>query len=141
MAGVSLASSPGSSTAYIGKEGNRLDERLGGLVTDPVEYRSHYMDPSHAAWSELVLPVLATMDRGEVARRSGLTRKAFERYLYKGVRPSRRHEAMLTNVAVEWSRVRLVESGGLELPRTDEAILYRHLEVLGGGTTSTLDGQ
>jgi hypothetical protein len=113
---------------YIGKEGNKLDDRLSGLVTNPDEYRSQYVDPAQTVWTELVLPVLATMDRAEVARNSGLSRRAFERYLYKGMRPHRRHEVLLAQIAVEGATAGLSQ-GGTELPRTDEAILHRYLQV------------
>jgi hypothetical protein len=86
------------------------------------------VDPLHTVWTELVLPVLATMDRAEVARNSGLSRRAFERYLYKEVCPHRRHEVLLAQIAVEGATAGLSQ-GGTELPRTDEAILHRYLQV------------
>jgi len=117
-------------TTYIGKEGNKLDDRLSGLVTDPADYRSQYVDPTHTVWIELVLPVLATMDRREVGMRSGLSRRSIERYLYKGMRPHPKHEVVLTQIAVEWARLRLVECQ-VKVPRTDEAILHSYFQVPG----------
>jgi hypothetical protein len=113
-------------TVYIGKEANKLDERFNGLATGPEEYLAQYVDPEHTLWTELVLPVLATMDRGEVARRSGLSRRTIERYMYGAMRPHQRHEAMVTQIAVERARLRLVEKS-IEPPRSEEAILHRYI--------------
>ncbi len=53
---------------------------------------------------------------------------AFERYLYKGVCPHRRHEVLLAQIAVESARARVFECG-VEVPRTDEATLHRYLQI------------
>jgi hypothetical protein len=58
---------------YIGKGGNRLDDRISGLVTGTSEYRTEYEDPSITQWSELVVPVLKTMDRATVAGAVGVS--------------------------------------------------------------------
>ena len=111
-------------TVYIGKEANKLDDRLSGLATGPDDYRSEYVDPKHTAWSELVLPVLALMDRGEVIRRSGLHRRTIERYLYRDARPHRKHEVRLTEIAVEHASTN-VSDASRRHPGTDAANLYR----------------
>jgi hypothetical protein len=85
---------------YIGKEGNSLDDRLNGLLTDPSDYRSMYEDPARTTWSQLVLPVLATMSRSDVVALSRLNRRTIERYLYRGMRPHKSHEEALTCIAV-----------------------------------------
>ena len=118
-------------SVYIGKEGNKLDDRLSGLVTRPEDYRAEYVDPSHSVWSELVLPVVATINRGEVARRSCLSRRTIERYLYGGMRPNRTHETKLTEIAFQVAKERLVEWG--EVPPADPCtLLYRYLDSCAG---------
>lgn len=84
------------------------------------------MDPAHTTWSELVLPVLAVMDRAEVARQSGLSRRTIERYLFTGMLPHRSHEATLSRIAVEWATASLGDRG-LKVLRADLADLYRYL--------------
>jgi hypothetical protein len=112
---------------YIGKEGNRLDDRLNGMVTDPSDYRSMYEDPACTTWSELVLPVLATMPRGEVASLSGLSRRTIERYLYRGMRPHKTHEEELTRIVVNYAKARSAPSRGDAL---DASIaLHRYLQL------------
>jgi hypothetical protein len=93
-----------------------------------------------------VLPVLATMDRGEVSRRSGLHRRTIVRYLYKGMRAHRKHEAMLTQIAVEYASTNLSE-WGIPVPNDQNATLHHFSAVLtirrsGSGTCGrTLGGR
>jgi hypothetical protein len=88
---------------YIGKEANRLDDRITGLIGNPDEYRTVYEDPNRTTWSELVLPVLRIMDGAVVARAVGVHPRTLERWLYKGVRPHRAHEQALTELAAEYA--------------------------------------
>jgi hypothetical protein len=78
--------------------------------------------PPPLLWDELQT---LSMARGDVAMRSGLSRRSMERYRYKGgVRPRRKHELILTLIAVEWTRTELTEHG-VDMRRNDEAILHR----------------
>jgi hypothetical protein len=79
---------------YIGKEGNRLDDRISGLVTSPDEYRNEYFD-KEGVWRSVILPTLAAMDRKTLIERSGLHRRTIERYIYKGVMPRPAHRQRL----------------------------------------------
>lgn len=110
-------------TVYIGKEANRLDQRLSGLATGPEDYRTQYVDPRHTRWTELVLPVLATMDRAEVVRQSGLTRQTIWRYLCRGARPHGGHEATLTKLAIVHASSALAALK-IPVPRDAEAVLH-----------------
>jgi hypothetical protein len=110
----------------MGKEGNRLDDRLNGLVTDPDDYRTVYEDPARRTWSELVLPVLATMPRAEVVSLSGLSRRTIERYLYRAMRPHKKHEDELTRIAVDHARVLLAITGRAVRDPILALHLYRH---------------
>ena len=98
---------------YVGKEGNRLDERLNGLVTDPSDYRSLYEDPARTTWSELLLPVLAKMPRAEVLSGSKLSRRTIERYIYRGMHPHKTHEDALTRLAINHASQELTAWGVL----------------------------
>jgi hypothetical protein len=119
---------------YMGKEGNRLDDRLNGLVTDPSDYRSMYEDPARTTWSELVVPVLATMPRPEVASLSGLSRRTIERYVYRGMRPHKTHEDQLTRIAVNYAKTRLAPSGGDA--RDPSIALHEYLQLESGKADS-----
>lgn len=116
-------------TSYVGKEGNKLDDRMSGLVTDPANYpnyRSQYVDPEHTIWTELVIPVLATMDRGEVARLSGLHRRTIERYLRREAIPHGGHDAALVKLATEQASASFVE-WGFPVAKDLPAILHNYL--------------
>jgi hypothetical protein len=71
----------------IGKEGNRIEELLSGLVTDAVDFRSEYVNPKHTFWKELLLPLLTMMNRTHLARASGLDRRTIQRQLSGRIQP------------------------------------------------------
>lgn len=87
-------------THLAGKEGNKLLERLTGVVADPADYRTDYgvrADP----WSELVLPVLREMGAAVATQRTDRTwRRSIERIINDGHRPrSTEREQVLTIIA------------------------------------------
>ena len=103
-------------TDLVGKEGNRLTERLTGEITDPTEYRTDYGGRVDR-WSTLVVPVMRAMGAPEVARRVGRSRRAIERALRR-VRPTAPHtstRASCIRAAAEWAgeRLGLGSIGGL----------------------------
>jgi hypothetical protein len=114
---------------YIGKEGNRLDERISGLLTGPEEYRTEYMDPDRTIWSDLVVPVLKTMDRTTVANAAGVHRRTLERWLYGGVRPRLSTERTLTELTVEHAAT-VLRSWGMPIPRGPSAVLHAYVDAL-----------
>lgn len=116
---------------YIGKEGNRLDDRVSGLVTGPDDYRAEYVDPGRSVWNELVVPVLRTMDRAVVVRAAGVHHRTLERWIYKGVRPHTRHERVLADLAVRYATAGL-RKRGLTFPREPTAVLHEYLTVVIG---------
>jgi hypothetical protein len=100
---------------HVGKEGNRLEDRVTGLALGPDEFRTEYVDPTRTIWSELVVPVLRTMNRTTVSRALGAHRRTIERWLYKGVRPHPNHERAMTTLAVEHAAARLDSTMNLRL--------------------------
>ena len=84
---------------YVGKEGNKLDDRISGLVGEPSDYRTEYVDSHNDYWHQVVLPVLAAMDRKTLIEKSRLHRRTIERYLYGGVVPHPGNLALLTEIA------------------------------------------
>lgn len=112
-------------THLAGKEGNKLVERLTGVMRDPAEYRADYgtrADP----WTELVVPVLRRMGAAEVAQRtSPAWRRSVERIVADGHRPKGRgREQVLTRAAAAFARDRL---GGSTLA-DDVAVLAAYLD-------------
>jgi hypothetical protein len=82
-------------THLAGKEGNKLLERLTGVVTVPEDYRTDYGargDP----WTELVVPVLRRMGASEVVQRTNPAwRRSVERIIKDGHQPKERSRAQL----------------------------------------------
>lgn len=111
---------------YIGKEGNRLDERISGLVTGPGDYRTEYVDPARTEWEMLILPVLATMDRQSLSDASGLHRRTIERYIYGGMVPRHEHLIILRELALPHAADGL-RRRNIDIPRDGSALLYEHL--------------
>ncbi len=111
---------------YIGKEGNRLDDRISGLVSRPDEYRTEYEDSRNGVWQRLVVPVLATMDRRTLIAGSGLHRRTIERYLYGGSNPRRGHGEVLTDMAVHHATACLKE-WGVAIPRDPMRLLHLYI--------------
>ena len=66
---------------YIGKESNRLEEVEQSTIHDWDEVRSEYSDPRADPWRTIVVPVLQTMNRSEIARLSGITKRHVIRLL------------------------------------------------------------
>jgi hypothetical protein len=58
-----------NSPHFHGKEGNKLIERLTGVIIDLVDYRTDY-GPRAGRWNSLVLPVLRAMG-ADLAERTG----------------------------------------------------------------------
>jgi hypothetical protein len=94
----------------IGKEANRLDDRVSGVVLDYEDYQTEYANP-HDVWATLVVPTLATMDRSEVASRTGVHRRTVERYVSGRAKPQRRREQLLIQLAVDHATKVLREWG------------------------------
>lgn len=114
----------------IGKEGNRIDDRLSGLVTDTVEYRSEYVEPEHTFWKELVVPVLTMMNRTQLAGASGLDRRTIQRQLSGSVQPRSHSRQLLTQLAIEHARTELAKQGQ-PIPGDPMGILQRFAQWAG----------
>lgn len=92
-------------THLAGKEGNKLLERLTGVVTAADEYRTDYgtrKDP----WAELVVPVLRQMGASEVVQQTNPPwRRAIERTISDGHLPKSAHRCrILEEAAIAFAR-------------------------------------
>jgi hypothetical protein len=110
-------------TDLIGKEGNRIDERSSGEVTEVEEYQHTYGARADRFWT-LVVPTLAPLGPVEVARRSGLTRDQMRRIFRREiVSPHGSTQRKLLRVAVEHAAAEL-ERFGLPVSPDSWVLLY-----------------
>lgn len=113
-------------THLAGKEGNKLLERLTGVVTEVSEYRTDFgtrADP----WNELFVPVLRRMGAAEVVRRTNRAwKRSVERIIRDGHRPkSAERERTLVGVAVGHAKRATATSPGRT--RADVEVLRQYL--------------
>jgi hypothetical protein len=110
----------------VGKEGNKIEERMEGLALEDEEYLNEYVNPKESLWASIVVPVLATMNKSQLAREAGVDRTTIQRYVSRGVTSHHRHEVMLTSLAVAHARKSINPSEMPKSPST-ELILTRYL--------------
>jgi len=121
-------------TDLIGKEGNRLEERATGEITEPDQYRHVYGSRGNR-FSTLVVPVFVRMPAQEIADAVGLTRRQVERIQRPGFagRPHEGNRRALTTLAVRQARSEL-ELAGCTVPGDDDAVLFPVLRERDGGS-------
>jgi hypothetical protein len=111
---------------YVGKEANRIDDRVHGLVDTVDEYRTEYVGPADRVWRDLVVPALKMTPRAELIERSGLHRRTIERLLLNGARPHPANREGLVKIAVDYATTQL-QVRGMSVPSDTNAILQRYL--------------
>jgi hypothetical protein len=117
-----VRSSP-AETELTGKEGNRLEERLTGAITDPSDYRTDY-GKRVQSWT-LVLTVLKELGAERVAALTRFSRSAVYAVL-AGAQPRARNARTYEDAAVAHARERL-RAAGLEAPDAPAATLALYL--------------
>lgn len=111
-----LVSSAPVLTDLIGKEGNKIIERLTGEVDDAAEYRTDYGARADR-WRFLAVPVLRTTQREigsvELAKRIGVNRRSVERSLRHDtpVIPHASTRIRYLEAALAWIAPRLLDGG------------------------------
>jgi hypothetical protein len=75
--------------ARIGKEANRIEERISGLATRPEEYLNEYVDPG--AWRKQLESLLESTTKMDLARQLGVDRGTVGRWLAGTSSPRRGH--------------------------------------------------
>jgi hypothetical protein len=113
---------------YVGKESNRLDEVLYGLIDDEDEVFNEYEDPADDPFVRLVAPILREMPRGVTAKAAGLSRSTLTRVL-SGELPHPRNRQGLAGVAVNHAREQLAAAGS-KVPHGDREVLQSFVELL-----------
>src|SRR5690606_34445175 len=107
---------------YIGKEANQLDERTHGILDDPDEATVDYTPPL-ADWRTLTLPVLALMDRRQVAEALGTCTETIGRWIRGRTTPSSAVRRKATALALSHAR-QLTTAAGRTPPSDDRAALW-----------------
>lgn len=115
-------------TVYVGKEGNRIEERMAGLFTDGDTYANVYVERATDDWATLVRPVLASLATKDLMAVTGLHRRTVERIVSGRAQPRAEHRGVLGAHAVEVAGAALGE-WGLPIPRVDRARLYAYLSA------------
>ena len=115
---------------YTGKESNRLEDILHGLIADEDEVTNEYRDPNNDPFVLFVAPVLRTMSVQTVVEASGLGVRTVKRARSGKVRPHSGARDILTTIAIEEARSGLVATG-VEAPRVGMATLRSYVGQLG----------
>ena len=89
---------------YIGKESNLLESVGDGLVDDPTEAYTEYVDESRDEWNARTRPALRRVSLGELQRKTGLSRRMLIDARSGKRRPRRGHREMLTEIALRRRR-------------------------------------
>jgi hypothetical protein len=121
-------------TDLVGKEGNRVLERLSGEVTETSDYRNEYGGRGDR-WSVLLVPILREMGTAEVVRRTGISRSAVGRSLRES-RATRPHGSTLAKyraAALAW----LTDREGPSDSVSEWGRLYLHLRGRSGETDTS----
>ena len=120
---------------YTGKESNRLEDVLQGLIADEDEVTNEYHDPSNDPFVLFVAPVLRTMPVKTVVEASGLGARTVKRVRSGKVRPHSAGRNVLTTIAIEEARSGLV-AAGVEAPGDGMATLRSYVgssaRIVGG---------
>jgi len=108
---------------YIGKESNRLEDVLHGLVHDVRDVQAKYTDVQQDPWRQVVVPFLRWLPRKDIARRTRLTPRTVQASR-NGRTPSHATQQALLRVAFARARV-IVRSAqpDLELRRLADRVL------------------
>ncbi len=86
----------------------------------PADYLNEYLDPARTIWSELVVPVLRTINHAYLQRQAGLHRRSIDRYLNNGVTPEQ-HTEQHSPHSQKASQGHLGRSGAHPRPRALQA--------------------
>jgi hypothetical protein len=116
--------SPPVETELIGKEGNKLEERLTGEVLDQAEYQTSYGRRGDY-WAELVVPVLREIGAKRLAGETGFKIRSIYDVLNRSVRPHPQRRVLYETCAVTYARNAL-EAAGEKFPGDGPAVLRRY---------------
>jgi len=116
-------------TELIGKEGNKLEERLTGELLEQREYQTNY-GRRVDVWTELVLPGLREFGARALAEQTGFKIRSIYDVLNRGALPHARRRAVYEEQASAHAR-RALEALGEKVPASGTAVLQRYLQEQG----------
>jgi len=82
----------------IGKESNKLEEQIAGLIHDEQEVFTEYTDPKRDEWQTKILPALKTVGRSQLEKMSGMSPSALKDILAGRSRPHRKNQELLISI-------------------------------------------
>jgi hypothetical protein len=106
---------------YIGKESNKIEEAMSGLVTDLDDVLTEYRDPEHDPLWQLARDVIRTLPVKQTATHGGVSERTVKR-ARAGQSVSKRARGKLTAHAVKHARGQL-RAAGIRPPIDREALL------------------
>jgi hypothetical protein len=102
--------------SLIGKESNRLEETIAGLIGSLDDTLATYNSPSENAWTILVLPALADFPTRQLAALTELDDRAIQRIKKRATNtPHDQNRALLTLITAQLARQQL-EAWGIAPP-------------------------
>jgi hypothetical protein len=111
---------------HIGKESNRIEEAISGLVTSLDDVLTEYTDPEHDSYAQLAAPILREVPVAEVAAHAGVTQRTVRR-ARAGQSVGKAARAKLTAFAIKHARSEL-RAAGIRPPADHEALLATYLD-------------
>lgn len=111
---------------YIGKESNKIEEALSGLVDDLDDVLTEYHNPAQNPFQRLVVPILRELPVAEVAAGAGVSARTVER-ARAGQPIGTTAQAKLTAHAITHARAQL-HANGTRPPTDHEAVLATYLD-------------
>jgi hypothetical protein len=122
---------------HVGKESNRLEEVEAGLVHDPEEVYTEYVDARHdPAWAT-VTRVLKDMPRSRLMQETGLSRRALTALRNGHALPHAKTREALARAAAAFAREQRAQVAN-PVPYDDFAVCAYYLNEQGLGNSAAL---
>jgi hypothetical protein len=121
------------SLTHVGKESNLLEEVEAGLVHDPDEVYTEYVDAHRVPTWGAVVQVLKHIPRSRLMRETGLARSTITALRNGHARPHDTAREALTRAAVKFAREELFAVGA-KVPQRDTTACVHYIRKLGMGT-------
>jgi hypothetical protein len=118
------------SVRHVGKESNKLEEVEAGLVHDPDEVYTEYVDVRRDPAWEAVVAVLKRVPCSRLMKETELARSTIKALRNGHTQPHGRAREALTQVAANFAREELLAQGA-KVPRRDTAVCAQYIHALG----------
>lgn len=83
---------------YIGKESNSLEEVDAGLIHDPENVYTEYVDPARDEWASKIIPALNKVPLAILQEKTGLSRRMLIYARTGQRRPHPKHQKRLAEI-------------------------------------------